>query len=713
MLVSLVAFPAAEAQDCIDYGGGIRTLARLDLENPGLGIAVAGDYVYLANWSEGLRIVDISDPALPTVVGSVAGQGIADDVEVSGGYAYMIDGGGLRVIDVSDPANPVIVGSHPMAYAQAIYVFGDYAYVTSGFPEPMPPPVYHGWIHVFDISDPTSPTRVGESEEWGRVTGIAVRDGYAFVGGSGLAVVDVSNPALPFFVEEISLPGSWSVGVTLNGDYAYVANREAGLQIVDISNPALPVQVGSADTPDDAVAVAVAGGYAYLAEYDGGLAVVDVSDPASPLFVGRVNPYDVEDVVVAGDLAFVSSRDGMSVLDVAVPVPTSAIGGLDLGLCNGLDVSGDHTFLATDNEVMAVDISDPGEPRQVGVVGITTNALDVVVEGSHAYVTSPFGLEVVDITDPTAMLLVGGLRLGPLFGFNLDVNGSYAYLPDITLGLHIVDVSVPASPVLVSTVLTPYPPWDVRVAGGYAYATCHVEGLVVIDISDPSSPVIVGSVATPNGSTDLAIAGSLAYVGSGRELLTVDISDPTAPAILSSFTLAHNPREVEVDGDFAYVAREAYGLEVVDISDPFSPSFVGEALLDQTEAVVVHGGLVHLGDVGYRIFAVQCPEATSVDPVSFVSPAGVFLYPNRPNPFRPQTTIIFDLPVAARATVRIYDVGGRLVRTLADGWLPRDSHRAVWNGRDDRGGELGPGIYFAQLRVGDRTQARKLTMLER
>ncbi|MDM7916957.1 MAG: FlgD immunoglobulin-like domain containing protein [Candidatus Eisenbacteria bacterium] len=71
----------------------------------------------------------------------------------------------------------------------------------------------------------------------------------------------------------------------------------------------------------------------------------------------------------------------------------------------------------------------------------------------------------------------------------------------------------------------------------------------------------------------------------------------------------------------------------------------------------------------------------------------------------------FSLEEADEATLRIYDVQGRLVKTLVDGTLDAGSHEALWNGRNDAGADAGSGVYFCRLQSGGRTAVRKLVRL--
>jgi hypothetical protein len=86
---------------------------------------------------------------------------------------------------------------------------------------------------------------------------------------------------------------------------------------------------------------------------------------------------------------------------------------------------------------------------------------------------------------------------------------------------------------------------------------------------------------------------------------------------------------------------------------------------------------------------------------------------NKPNPFNQATVISFSLAEEGRVALAIYDVSGRRVRTLVDGSLGRGVHRAVWDGRDDRGRRTGMGIYLCCLEEADGSRlTRKIMLLE-
>lgn len=97
-------------------------------------------------------------------------------------------------------------------------------------------------------------------------------------------------------------------------------------------------------------------------------------------------------------------------------------------------------------------------------------------------------------------------------------------------------------------------------------------------------------------------------------------------------------------------------------------------------------------------------------------PRTTVLYQNYPNPFNPQTTIRFDIPGAEGAdtwvVLDIFDIKGRLVRTLVRGVMPAGTHRTTWNGRDARGMKVASGVYIARIRVGTEDRRIKMTLLQ-
>ncbi len=93
------------------------------------------------------------------------------------------------------------------------------------------------------------------------------------------------------------------------------------------------------------------------------------------------------------------------------------------------------------------------------------------------------------------------------------------------------------------------------------------------------------------------------------------------------------------------------------------------------------------------------------------SPGAAWLDAGRPNPFQGATSLSFRVPRAEHAEVRVFDLAGRLVRTLAHGDVDAGWHHVAWDGRDSKGVAVASGCYVIQLTRRDGVLSRKVLLL--
>ena len=125
-------------------------------------------------------------------------------------------------------------------------------------------------------------------------------------------------------------------------------------------------------------------------------------------------------------------------------------------------------------------------------------------------------------------------------------------------------------------------------------------------------------------------------------------------------------------------------------------AWIERAQVEDDGSIAFQEGIANL----QRLLASLIPEETG-------------LLPNYPNPFNPETWIPYQLSKPADVTLRIYSVGGSLIRTLALGHMPTGiyqscSRAAYWDGRNDVGESVASGVYFYTLTAGDFTATRKM-----
>jgi subtilisin family serine protease len=91
---------------------------------------------------------------------------------------------------------------------------------------------------------------------------------------------------------------------------------------------------------------------------------------------------------------------------------------------------------------------------------------------------------------------------------------------------------------------------------------------------------------------------------------------------------------------------------------------------------------------------------------------GLSLRPPTPNPTADRTDLSFDIPAVAGAVkLAVFDVGGRLVRTLIDEAMPPGRYSLAWDAEDDQGSRVASGVYFCVLTAGEETRSRKVLLL--
>jgi hypothetical protein len=94
-------------------------------------------------------------------------------------------------------------------------------------------------------------------------------------------------------------------------------------------------------------------------------------------------------------------------------------------------------------------------------------------------------------------------------------------------------------------------------------------------------------------------------------------------------------------------------------------------------------------------------------------PTRFALHNNVPNPFNPMTTIKYDLPVAGRVSLKIFDISGRLVAVLKDNETETAGrHEVVWRGRDRSGQQVAAGVYFYRMEGGAFTQTQRMVLVK-
>lgn len=235
----------------------------------------------------------------------------------------------------------------------------------------------------------------------------------------------------------------------------------------------------------------------------------------------------------------------------------------------------------------------------------------------------------------------------------LAVAGNYAYVGNSATnlyGLHVIDISNPASPVVLGRV--PEMPWpadpsdttfQIALSGNYAYLARGESGLDIVDVSDPASPQRVGRYAPTScypylcdTAAGVGVANSYIYLSddttpsmSLANLDVIDASNPASPQRVGGCSLRPAGR-IAISGTYAIVAGTSMdsasdGMQVLDVSNPLSPQVLGFTLLENARDVAIEGSYAYVAaGGGLKVVDIQ-------------------------DPAQPQVVGVYDTPGSARA----------------------------------------------------------------
>ncbi|MEZ5064770.1 MAG: FlgD immunoglobulin-like domain containing protein [bacterium] len=235
-----------------------------------------------------------------------------------------------------------------------------------------------------------------------------------------------------------------------------------------------------------------------------------------------------------------------------------------------------------------------------------------------------------------------------------------------------------------------------------------------------SNSGLVAFVANAGGGTGV-------YLANGSSVIPIattadpDVSgiDFFAPVVNDAGLVAF--RGYDAAGLRAIFAGDGTTLRRVIGEHDLIRTDLGQARIDQHDSSPVFGGTVDINSHGDIAFAATLtpPDDNQIEwgtgmfiayadgDVSAPTPAVARLAAPSPNPFVERTTISFRVPRAGIATVDVYDVSGRRLRTLASGPVAEGTHDVVWDGLTSAGVPAPAGVYFVRLTSPGETPASR------
>ncbi len=382
-------------------------------------------------------------------------------------------------------------------------------------------------------------------------------------------------------------------------------------------------------------------------------------------FIGQWNTSNkCKSSFISGNIAYITNNNKLEILDISDPSTPNMIAESTLStsfLSEDIFGKGDNIYLANNKTIYQFDVSDPANPDTILSYELGSIINDIHIIGDLLYVIASYDFYILDISNPTAILQLGFLKL-----------------PDASLGLT-----------------------RFHIEGEYAYLGSWSDGLYIIDISDAANPSMNGRFL--ERSYIVFAQGPFAYVADSRYLYVLDITDKVIPDIVNRRDNLDIPHDIFVDDKNIYAATNS-GMIIYDKEDL---SFVDSySLSDVSERLFVADGLTHLSSNNEGLNILQYIGPTAVEE-NEGNELTFKLEQNYPNPFNPTTTIQFEISETSFVNLSVYNSLGEMVAELENREFISGHYQTKFDASN-----FSTGIYYYKLKANDFVQTHKMILLK-
>lgn len=691
----------------------IHTIGNIGTSGSAKDVFVNNNFAFVADGSEGLQIIDVSEPTEPVHVAQFFTDGDASYIQGVEDIVYLSDYDCFRVVDVSNPYVPNELGSYSpnSGLVSRFDILNSRAYICASY-----------GLKILDISDPSVPVEIGSY--WigtgfmqsptsvsvsGDVACIYIYDDWV-TENQGVYLVDISNAQEPEtigFLQKDEIVND----LKYQNNLVYMVTNTGKLTILDVSDISQPIEISylQFDYPLTSIKIRDQRAYVVPEETGGDLIIVDVSDPYSLIEIDSYNKINhfSKNVFISDTLAYMASTwSGMYILDVSMQGDLSISGQFETrGTSQQINKIENHLYLANGGGGVGVfEIDSTGTFAEVGFFEFDGDASGIAVSDNYAFVADwDNGLRILDIQDLNNVTQVGFFE-----GYfrKVDVQGNYAYTTSNGQE-NIFDISNVNNPVLCGS-LDGGIGWNITVNGPYAYYAGGNSGLHIYNVSNPNSPYEVAQYDYGDSVFDVEVVDTVAYLANGTlGLRLLGIANPSNPQELD-FYIHGNVKSVRVENGLAYITVQDYGLQVVDVSDPLNIFLVAEYLSGgEPSDVLPYSDFVYLADGDDGIHVLQADFTTNIKYYNSKNSVQNFeLLQNIPNPYSQNTLIRYKVFEKGYLSLSVFDnLGNKTVIFKNKFELPGDYEVEFENV------DLPQGIYFYQLSDGKQTLVRKMVKL--
>ncbi len=563
------------------------------------GITVAGSYIFLADGSGGMRIIDNADTGNPIEVGRFPTED-ARDIVIRGERAYVADGyRGIKILDINNPGTPVLLGSRKTTDATKLVLKDNTVFIADG----------KSGIKIIDITSERRPVRSGFIDtDNARDLVISGSELLIADGPGGFRIAEIEGESALKLVGNISYSNALSVAV--KGKTAYIADGEYGVRIVDISQSDNPVEIGSIPV-DDITDIVINKNYIFTSSLSMGLNIYEITDPRRPVLFDSVDFTGVSSLTLNNGVVYLADREGYKTVESFTTGRSFVIAEYKTdGKAYNLTYIDHKLYLADHrNGVKIIDVSNPTDSSSFSVTDKldTSYAESVVGYGSRLLIADGKGGVVLgnitNLDDGTQQIDIEESVDLPGITKSLVVDSGSAYIAAREEGMHILDLESKE----VRTVYTGGSVQEIAVDKNYIVIADGSGGIRIYKNKDKAIPELISTVKLPNSVT-VALQGPYIVAGGRDGLSVVDISKPSAPEIVSSFS-AGWIEDIYLASGYIYAAAGSEGLIILDMKNPEDLVLVSTCKDIYAVGVEVEDDLAFVADVdGFKVVKILIPS---------------------------------------------------------------------------------------------------------
>ncbi len=297
-----------------------KTISTIDIPGYAYDVIVADNYAYVANAHDGIAVVNVANPAAPSIIRSVNLPDTPTRVDINNGILFVADKSVVELFSLADRTNPSLLGSYSQSglEVQDVISNGSYAYVLgtlSGQPV----------LEVIDVSNTALPVLKSSITVHG-TKDVVFSSNYVYVvGGRTLDIISAypNLAVVSTYTDPISY--AYYSSIQVFGSVAYINDIGSGLHAINVSNPASPAVSFESRSifpyTNYGMGVAISNGYVFLGQNGGGIAIYDIASTGSPVYVETYTGTGiVHNVSIANDVAYVAAdTGGLQLVDVSKP----------------------------------------------------------------------------------------------------------------------------------------------------------------------------------------------------------------------------------------------------------------------------------------------------------------------------------------------------------------------------------------------------------